>query len=109
MSKRRVVAMGFVLGLGSLVNACVVAVEEPVSEDVDVQEAPLDRARLPPRIPRRNPIDPGGRLLHCLVDPRKHYVAWDPEVCAGIRFYCTEGVPFFDQCGCGCAVGFPPE
>ncbi len=115
MSKPRAVAKGFVLGLVAFVGACAATVDDPVvdGEDVDATEEALDiAARLPPRLPlrlvprilRMNPIDPGGRLLHCLPDPRKEYLSRDPEDCARIRFYCDPGIPFFDSCGCGCEV-----
>ncbi len=106
MLKSRAVTAGFVLGLASALGACAVAVDDPAVdvEDVDEHEETLELARPPWRIRRPNPIDPGGRLLHCLTDPRKRYVARNPDVCAGIRFYCTEGIPFFDRCGCGCEV-----
>jgi len=121
MLKPRVMAMGFVLGFATFSVACVATVDdsqvdELVGEEdeksVEVTEEELGIARLPPRLPLRlvprifrlNLIDPGGRLLQCLPDPRKQYLARDPDVCAGIRFYCPEGIPFFDRCGCGCEV-----
>lgn len=41
----------------------------------------------------------------CKNDPTKTYVATSAEECAVIRFYCAEGTPFFDSCGCGCQTG----
>jgi hypothetical protein len=111
MSKRRTVTMGFVLGMAVFSSACAATVGDPVVdedvdvEDVDVEEETLELTRLPRRIRLPNPIDPGRRLFRCLPDPRKEYLVRDPEVCAAIRFFCSEGVPFFDRCGCGCEVG----
>jgi hypothetical protein len=109
MSKRRAVTMGLILGLVSSMSACVAEVDDPVEEDVDVAEAAFEPILPRLRIRRPNPIDPGWRLLRCLPDPRKEYIARDPDVCAGIRFFCTEGIPFFDGCGCGCKVRFSRE
>jgi hypothetical protein len=100
----RSVAVG-VIALGSvfLASACAVSVEEPLPEDehVDTRVEQIS----PPRLIRPNPIDPGRRVLSCLPDPRKTYVARDPEACETIRFYCPEGsAPFFDSCGCGCEI-----
>jgi hypothetical protein len=102
MSTRCVAAVVIALGSVFLASACAVSVEEspPEDENVDVRVEQISA----PRLIRPNPIDPGRRLLRCLPDPRKSYISRDPEACAAIRFFCTEGVPFFDGCGCGCAV-----
>lgn len=110
MVKQRAVAMGFVLGWAAFLGACAATVDDSAVEVEDVGEgqealAIESRLHLPVRIRRPNPIDPGGRLLHCLPDPRKEYISRDTEDCARIRFYCDAGVPFFDRCGCGCEVG----
>ena len=103
MWKRRI----GVLALITPVGACVADFDEMTVETVDQHDEamaidvmyPRWRVRLP------NPIDPGWRLLRCLPDPRKTYVAHDPDACAGIRFFCAAGSePFFDRCGCGCIV-----
>jgi hypothetical protein len=109
---------GLLFGVVVLSTACAVSVDEPSleealeealeEEDVDQQEVAAGMELFRPRIPRitrLNPIDPGWRLLGCLPDPRKDYIAHDPDVCAAIRFFCPSGSePFFDQCGCGCIV-----
>jgi len=111
MAKTRIVAMGMALGVVSLLSACVATVDEPAGEDVAVQEDAQDPILPNPylRIRRPNPFDPGRRILSCLVDPRKHYISRDPEVCAGIRFVCPDAVAFFDLCGCGCEIGVSPD
>lgn len=42
--------------------------------------------------------------FRCLPDPYKKYLFRDPDICSRIRFFCEEGHPFFDDCGCGCTV-----
>ena len=38
-------------------------------------------------------------------DPNLTYVSRDPAQCAAIFFFCPEGQsPFFNDCGCGCAI-----
>lgn len=37
-------------------------------------------------------------------DPSRQYVANSPAECAVVKFYCAEGEPFFDACGCGCTI-----
>lgn len=99
----RVLAMFF--GVATSAVACGPEVDEPSLEDGDLQETAAEIEFVPRRIRPPNPIDPGWRLLRCLPDPRKTYVAHDPEACAAIRFTCPpNAVPFFDRCGCGCIV-----
>jgi hypothetical protein len=38
-------------------------------------------------------------------DPNKTWVSKDPNQCATIRFFCAEGQPFSNECGCGCDTG----
>src|SRR5262245_53616785 len=38
----------------------------------------------------------------CGNDPTKTYISTDPNQCMVMKFYCAEGAPFFDDCGCGC-------
>jgi hypothetical protein len=100
--------LGF-LGWVFLGSACLATEDESVDEQIEMQADALD-GRIPhPRLRLPNPIDPNRRFLRCLPDPRKNYVARDTEVCAGIRFYCAEGIPFFDECGCGCEVTLKHE
>ena len=49
------------------------------------------------------------QLSHCPVpdDPHVRYVAEsyrNPRACEGVRFVCTEGEPFSNECGCGCLL-----
>jgi len=37
-------------------------------------------------------------------DPSRNYVSTDPNACMAMKFFCSEGEPFFDQCGCGCTI-----
>jgi hypothetical protein len=37
-------------------------------------------------------------------DPTRSYVAQSKDQCALVKFFCAEGEPFFDDCGCGCTV-----
>lgn len=107
MVNLRVLVSGLVLSFFGV--ACGASVDEPEDEFVEMQTEAVD-IRLPhPRLRLPNPIDPNRRFLHCLPDPRKSYIAKDPEICAGIRFYCVEGIPFFDACGCGCEVSLTRE
>jgi hypothetical protein len=39
---------------------------------------------------------------HCKGDPSRSYISTDPNECALIKFFCAEGEPFSDDCGCGC-------
>jgi hypothetical protein len=39
-----------------------------------------------------------------ICDPQVRYVARSPERCAAIRFFCEDGEPVFDRCGCGCRI-----
>lgn len=105
------VATAIVLGVGIVVSACAVTIDDPFAEEVDVAEDEIVPRPwiIRPLIIRPNPIDPGRRLLRCLPDPRKRYIARDPEVCAGMRFVCPGGEAFFDRCGCGCFVGLPVD
>jgi hypothetical protein len=101
MSNKRTVAIWLALGAVSM-SACVA---EPVVENIEVVEAPLEPADRDPRSNRPRPEPPGSRTprtVHCIPEPDKEYVARDPNVCAAIRFYCPVGRPFFDDCGCGC-------
>jgi hypothetical protein len=57
--------------------------------------------------PNQGGADCGGYCKHakpskCGNDPTKTYVGNSPTECTYIKFYCAEGVPFFDDCGCGC-------
>jgi hypothetical protein len=100
MVMARVLGVGIgLLGLGAGISACVASVDET---DVEVQSQTSEVRPPHPRFRVVNPIDPNRRFLGCLPDPRKRYIARDPNVCAGIRFYCEQGTPFFDACGCGC-------
>jgi len=105
MAKLQVLATGLgLVGWTFLGSACVAAVDEPTDEQIEMQADAVD-VRIPhPRLRLPNPIDPNPRFLHCLPDPHKRYIAKDTETCAGIRFYCAEGNPFFDACGCGCEL-----
>ncbi len=40
-------------------------------------------------------------------DPNRSYVAQSPAQCQLVKFYCEQGTPFFDDCGCGCEL--PPK
>jgi hypothetical protein len=103
MSTRCVAVAVIALGSVFLASACAVSVEEPLLEDENV-DARVERISAP-RLIRPNPIDPGHRVLSCLPDPRKTYVARDPATCETIRFICPQGsVAFFDRCGCGCQI-----
>jgi len=39
--------------------------------------------------------------FHC-NDPSRRYYGRSPEICSRIRYFCAEGTPFSDECGCGC-------
>lgn len=110
MSKLEVLEPGlFLMGWMFLGAACALEVDEPEDEVVEERAEAVD-IRVPhPRLRLPNPIDRNRRFLHCLPDPRKSYIAKDPEICAGIRFYCADGAPFFDACGCGCETRFSGE
>jgi hypothetical protein len=41
-------------------------------------------------------------------DPDYRYIGTSKRACQAIRFTCTEGTPFFDNCGCGCYVDSCP-
>ena len=45
----------------------------------------------------------------CHRGPGVTYVSRSPSECAAIRFLCADGsLPFFDECGCGCAPAGEP-
>lgn len=111
MWSRYVAAAMLVAGAGLLASACAVTVDEGAEdeEEADVGLAE-ERFMWRPRIIRPTLIDPGWRILRCLPDPRKRYIARDPEACAAIRFFCAEGEEaFFDRCGCGCMLSSSVE
>ncbi len=39
-----------------------------------------------------------------LSDPTKNYIGKSPAECMLIKYFCAEGVPFSDACGCGCQL-----
>lgn len=39
-----------------------------------------------------------------LDDPTKNYVGKSPEQCMLIKYFCAEGEPFSNECGCGCQL-----
>lgn len=52
-------------------------------------------------------LDCGGE---CPAGPDVHYTSRDPEECSRILFTCIPGlVPFFSDCGCGCAPEEEPQ
>ena len=81
---RRVAGIAFVVtGLGFAVTACA---PETSVEESEEAESDQDEIR-------------GGKKCG---SPTRTYVSRDPEQCMAVRFFCEEGVAFFDNCGCGC-------
>jgi hypothetical protein len=47
----------------------------------------------------------GGKKGCRYGDPSRQWVSRSADQCAAIRFYCEQGTPFSDRCGCGCDLG----
>jgi hypothetical protein len=93
MSKLQIVAGSFAVLMG-LVLAPGCAPESPEYEGDD-ETAQQDDA-----VKGGRPAKPKKKCQ----DPDRTYVANSPEECAVVRFFCEEGEPFFDDCGCGCTT-----
>jgi hypothetical protein len=50
-------------------------------------------------------VTPSADAAKCPRGKNYTYIANSTEECATIRFICTEGTPFFNECGCGCFTG----
>jgi hypothetical protein len=130
MKTTKVLGVGLALGLGSLLGACAVdtAPDRPGESVLESDDELRNRifcggiAGLPcpdgytcvdDPTDNCNPAKGGADCAGyckkakpspsaCKADPSKTYISTDPNQCAVIKFFCAEGEPFFDDCGCGC-------